>query len=434
MDNLYLAAVTNSGANSLTTFQLTGDNFTKVGSLAFPEQNSGLHLSKDMSHALSAVQSATVQVYARSKGAYELTGNAFDSLNVISSVTFSPDERTVFLGSGNSPYHAQLYRQNPLPSLGYTKLATLDSPGFASRCAFSEDGKYLVFMHQLAPYFKFYKVEDSVVTKLTSPALPDQLSSIAFTKNAAHVIAGLYFSPFLKVFKRTDDALSELTVASLPTSRAISIAVSPDGAHVAMSLASSPYIAIYKIVGDTFTKLSNPASLPLNSGDTMFYSADGQHLVITQYSSPGVNIYRRNGDAYTKIAVDPIISAGNYTYAAAFSPDGNYLAIGTGEAPFLVVLKRTGDTYARSKISGTVPSAVVDTKFFWLRSPRNLSGARGASNIQWTWSAVPGAAGYQIEYGPVGGPYQAQIGSSTSFTQSSLAQGVEYEARVRAID
>lgn len=433
MDNLYLAAVTSSGANSLTTFKLTDDSFTKASAYAFPQQNSGLHLSKDMSHALSCVQSTVIQVLPRTSGYFGSSVASFDVGAIPSAAVFSPDDSTAFIGSGYSPYYAQLFRKNQ-SGFGYTKLATLDASGGSSRCAFSEDGKYLVFMHSIAPYIKFYKIEGSVVTKLTAPTnLTDSLSSIAFTKDAAHVIAGMYFSPFLKIFKRVDDTLSEVSVASLPTSRAEHVAISPDGTHLAMALTGAPRLAIYKISGDTFTLLANPSVVPTNAPYGIFYSPDGQHLVVIQYSSPGVNIYKRNGDTYTRITTDPIVAAGSYVYSAAYSPDGGHLAIGTNEPPFLVVLKRNGDTYTRSYVSGAVPSAVVDTKFFWLRAPKNLSGARGASSIQWTWSPVLGASNYQIEYGPVGGPYLTTT-ASPSFTQSGLTHGVEYEARVRAID
>lgn len=66
-------------------------------------------------------------------------------------------------------------------------------------------------------------------------------------------------------------------------------------------------------------------------------------------------------------------------------------------------------------------------------SPTGLGGTPGQHSITWVWEAVSGAAGYEIEYGPVGGPHvRADTGSVTSFEQTGLSGNTPYEARVRS--
>ena len=65
--------------------------------------------------------------------------------------------------------------------------------------------------------------------------------------------------------------------------------------------------------------------------------------------------------------------------------------------------------------------------------PTGLGGTPGQHSITWVWEALSGAAGYEIEYGPVGGPHvRADTGSVTSFEQTGLSGNTPYEARVRS--
>lgn len=65
--------------------------------------------------------------------------------------------------------------------------------------------------------------------------------------------------------------------------------------------------------------------------------------------------------------------------------------------------------------------------------PANLAGLPSSNSIVWTWDAVSGATGYEIEYGPDGGAYDtADVGNTLTYEQTGLSAATLYEARVRA--
>jgi hypothetical protein len=65
-------------------------------------------------------------------------------------------------------------------------------------------------------------------------------------------------------------------------------------------------------------------------------------------------------------------------------------------------------------------------------APTGLAGDPNVTSILWTWNAVEGATGYEIEFGPTSGPHDDQLlGNVLEFNQTDLDPDTEYEVRVR---
>jgi filamentous hemagglutinin len=82
---------------------------------------------------------------------------------------------------------------------------------------------------------------------------------------------------------------------------------------------------------------------------------------------------------------------------------------------------------------GNVTASGTGTAGSGIGVPANLEGTPTSTTIVWTWDAVSGATGYEIEYGPDGGGYTVtDVGANLTYTQTSLSAATLYEARVRA--
>lgn len=435
IEHLYLALYS-AVYGDMYVYEKTGDVFTLASITPALGKNAAPAFFADGSHAIvHASDPAFMSSLVRSKGVYSKAhDNAITDTGTF--VASSPDGMTLLTNSSSGG----LLHRRIGDTMTYSQTQSFGNGNGVGAQRFSDDGQYLAFESLYLQPLHVYKInpDTSVGTKITVPDVGQISGAMLFTPGASHLIVGLYFGPFLAVLKRNGDTFTQITVPSLPTSRPLDMALSPDGTHLFMTLANSPRLVIYKIEGDTFTKLANPTALPTNSPVRTIYSPDGAHVAVIQTlqgADPNLRIYKRSGDAYSQIFSAVLEWEASNQKEMAYSPDGQYFAILFQTNIYLAVFGRTGDTYTRLPLTKPPATYVSHIKFVWLKAPTGLSGEVQGTRIVWTWDQILNADGYQIEYGPVGGPYQtSEVGTSATYTQNGISVGVEYEARVRAYE
>lgn len=207
---------------------------------------------------------------------------------------WSPDGLTLYVGHGASPYHA-VYKRASLTASIMGKLpdiALSTAFGTNSEARWSPDGQYLVVATTKYPYTFFYKRDGDTFNQLSNPNYTQAGlgSGTAWSYDGRYVAVTSSASPYLVVYERSGDIFTRVTSVANPGASGAGVEFTPDGRFLLAGITASPYLVIYEIKDGVFTQRDAP-TMPGTVYDITF-SPDAKYAAMGHAGSPFVSLMK----------------------------------------------------------------------------------------------------------------------------------------------
>lgn len=196
--------------------------------------------------------------------------------DIVSSVSFSPQDLYLAAANAAAPYYLRIYRRSGDVFTNVDLSSKMDTPptGLATGVAFSPDGRYLAVSHGSAPYLSVYAITaaSDTFTRLASPATlpPSDTASVSYSRDSTYLAVALSGGTNSVYIYSVDPATGALTlVASTGTSygNALSVAFSPRQNVIGVGAGFPTYASVIKYLpGEHYFDLRAAGTLSQPAG------------------------------------------------------------------------------------------------------------------------------------------------------------------------